>query len=330
MIDWLDSEDIDLLTTGVLALGNFARTDSHCIHLVENNTLVKLLTVLAKNNGVEDDVSLQHALLSTLRNLVIPKPNKSAVIKAGLVETILPMLKIHQPPVVFKLLGTLRMTVDGQGKRVSISKKILRTKCQSSYIEKLAMELLRNHTFIEQLVHWSKFSDFVGVTGESLRLLAWLIKHAYLNKIVYSRKVVESLEAPAPNSETVDRTSLKEFMANEEALDAMIGMLTSQHLVMQNEALVALCIISVIYLRKDNINEDTVHLQDRLIKYNVGKKLAELINKTIDSMTKEIVENLQNFTNILCTSEKLLSHLEQHNITELLKSIPILTEYCTL
>lgn len=116
MEDWLDSDDVDLLTTGVLALGNFARTDSHCIHMVENKTMNKLLEVLAKNNGVKDDVRLQHALLSTLRNLVIPKPNKGAVIQAGLVETILPMLEIHQPPVVFKLLGTLRMTVDGQGK----------------------------------------------------------------------------------------------------------------------------------------------------------------------------------------------------------------------
>lgn len=115
MEDWLDSDDVDLLTTGVLALGNFARTDSHCIHMVENKTMNKLLDVLAKNNGVRDDVRLQHALLSTLRNLVIPKANKNAVIQAGLVETILPMLEIHQPPVVFKLLGTLRMTVDGQG-----------------------------------------------------------------------------------------------------------------------------------------------------------------------------------------------------------------------
>lgn len=200
------------------------------------------------------------------------------------------------------------------------------------FIEKLALELLRNRTLIAQLVHWSKFSDFVGVTGESLRLLAWLIKHAYLNKIVDS----------APNSSInsdLDRSSLNEFMANEEALEAMINMLTSQHLVMQNEALVALCIISVIYLKKDNSsttthiknkNDEIIRLQDRFIKYNVGKKLAELINKTSDSMTKEIVENLQNFTNILRTSEKLVSHLEQHNITELLKSIPILTEYCTL
>lgn len=118
MEDWLESDDVDLLTTGVLALGNFARTDSHCIHMVENKVMNKLLEVLAKNNGVKDDVRLQHALLSTLRNLVIPKPNKGAVIQAGLVETILPMLEIHQPPVVFKLLGTLRMTVDSQGKNI--------------------------------------------------------------------------------------------------------------------------------------------------------------------------------------------------------------------
>lgn len=201
-----------------------------------------------------------------------------------------------------------------------------------NFIEKLALELLRNRTLIAQLVHWSKFSDFVGVTGESLRLLAWLIKHAYLNKIV------DSVPNSSINSD-LDRSSLNEFMANEEALEAMINMLTSQHLVMQNEALVALCIISVIYLKKDNSsttthiknkNDEIIRLQDRFIKYNVGKKLAELINKTSDSMTKEIVENLQNFTNILRTSEKLVSHLEQHNITELLKSIPILTEYCTL
>lgn len=44
--DWLDSYDIDLLTTGVLALGNFARTDSHCIFMVENNIMKKLLGML--------------------------------------------------------------------------------------------------------------------------------------------------------------------------------------------------------------------------------------------------------------------------------------------
>lgn len=146
---WLDASDVDLLTTGVLALGNFARTDTHCIHLVERGIMRKLLIILARNNGIDDDMRLQHALLSTLRNLVIPRPNKQAVIDAGLVETILPMLHIHQPPVVFKLLGTLRMTVDGQ--------------------DLLALELLQNSALLSQLVYWSRASEFASVTGESQR-----------------------------------------------------------------------------------------------------------------------------------------------------------------
>lgn len=48
MEDWLDSYDIDLLTTGVLALGNFARTDSHCIEMVERNVTTKLLGTYTK------------------------------------------------------------------------------------------------------------------------------------------------------------------------------------------------------------------------------------------------------------------------------------------
>lgn len=48
--DWLDSYDVDLLTTGVLALGNFARTDSHCIFMVENNIMKKLLGMFCSND----------------------------------------------------------------------------------------------------------------------------------------------------------------------------------------------------------------------------------------------------------------------------------------
>ncbi|XP_055857046.1 GTPase-GDP dissociation stimulator vimar [Episyrphus balteatus] len=312
MEDWLDSVDIDLLTTGVLALGNFARTDSHCIYMVENKIMNKLLDVLSKNNGVSNDVRLQHALLSALRNLVIPKPNKGAVIQAGLVETILPMLEIHQPPVVFKLLGTLRMTVDGQ--------------------EPLAMELLKNKTLITQLVEWSKSSDYAGVTGESLRLLAWLVKHAYLSKIAYvmNRDGAEpSASAAPPKPPNIDETSLKAFIEIDGTVESMVNMLTSQHLVMQNEALIALCILSVVYLNKKPADSE-IELPEMLIKYELGKKLGELIRKSSDTMTKEIVENLQNFTTLLKTSDKLVSHLDQNNINELLKSIPRLTEYCTL
>lgn len=291
MEDWLDSSDVELLTTGVLALGNFARTDRHCIYMVENRIMHKLLSILAKNNGVDHQMTLQHALLSTLKNLVIPKPNKAAVVEAGLVDIILPMLEIHQPPVVFKLLGTLRMTVDGQ--------------------EKLAQQLLQNEKLIKQLVHWSKTSEFTGVLGESLRLMAWLIKHAY--------HASKDLAA-------ADDTGLRKFVAVEGSVESMVGMLTSTHLVMQNEALIALSILSTTFQNK---NAD-VKLDELMIKAEIGAKLAEQITLNGETMTKEIVDNLQTFIKLLKTSEACEEHLKKHNIDELLKSIPSLVEYCTL
>lgn len=43
MEDWLNSYDTDILTTAALALGNFARTDAHCIEMVERGIATKLL-----------------------------------------------------------------------------------------------------------------------------------------------------------------------------------------------------------------------------------------------------------------------------------------------
>lgn len=49
------------------------------------------------------------------RNLVIPAQNKPVMLADGLLEVVYPMLSIPTFPVVFKLLGTLRMVIDGQG-----------------------------------------------------------------------------------------------------------------------------------------------------------------------------------------------------------------------
>lgn len=43
MIMWLNSKDVDLMSTGILAIGNFARNDSHCIQMVENGLVKTLL-----------------------------------------------------------------------------------------------------------------------------------------------------------------------------------------------------------------------------------------------------------------------------------------------
>lgn len=47
--------------------------------------------------------------------------NKPAVLKAGTLETICPLLESEMHPVQFKLLGTIRMLIDGQGENSSQS-----------------------------------------------------------------------------------------------------------------------------------------------------------------------------------------------------------------
>ncbi|KAJ4445141.1 hypothetical protein ANN_06942 [Periplaneta americana] len=65
------------------------------------------------------------------------------------------MLEIPTFPVVFKLLGTLRMVIDGQGSA--------------------ACKLGRKKDLISRLVTWCGTEDHPGVQGEANRLLAWLI-----------------------------------------------------------------------------------------------------------------------------------------------------------
>lgn len=130
MLVWLNCEDYDLLSTSILALGNFARNDNHCIQMVQNGIAKSLLSkfhfehlhfylnlildLLSKHNTTEKDAKLQYAILSALRNLVILPQNKTPILSQGLIEILYPMLNSEHSHVVFKLLGTLRIAIDGQ------------------------------------------------------------------------------------------------------------------------------------------------------------------------------------------------------------------------
>lgn len=121
LVEWLESIDEDLEITAVLAMGNFARTDAHCKRMVEQGIHRKLLKLLQRNGNQSGDIRCQHALLSALRNLVIPEDNKSLILADGLIDVLYPMLDIPTFPVVFKLLGTLRIVIDGQSKRSQVN-----------------------------------------------------------------------------------------------------------------------------------------------------------------------------------------------------------------
>jgi len=43
MIESLSSEDIELTITAILAVGNFARSDTHCINMMDSGVFLKLM-----------------------------------------------------------------------------------------------------------------------------------------------------------------------------------------------------------------------------------------------------------------------------------------------
>lgn len=81
-----------------------------------NIVIILRIDLLAKHNTIEKDIKVQHAILSALRNLVILPQNKGQILHEGLVRILYPMLNIDHSHVTFKLLGTLRIVIDGQGK----------------------------------------------------------------------------------------------------------------------------------------------------------------------------------------------------------------------
>lgn len=202
------------------------------------------------------------------------------------------MLEIHQPPVVFKLLGTLRMLVDGQ--------------------DALALKLLQNQKLIELLVEWAnKTPDMVGVNSESSRFMAWLIKNGY-----------RSTDGGAQ----AGTDPLKTFVSINGTMDTLVKMLLSAHLVMQNEALIALSLI-VVFLKDQDVELDKI-----LITSNIGQALVDFIQRIseMERTSNEIVENLKTLIGALEKSEEMKKYLNDYNIEEKLQMVPSIKELATL
>uniref|UniRef100_A0A8C0J1V6 Uncharacterized protein n=1 Tax=Chelonoidis abingdonii TaxID=106734 RepID=A0A8C0J1V6_CHEAB len=153
---WLASNHPQLQLTGALAVANFARNDGNCVRMVQLGVVLQLLDLLEQHmdNG---DVSVQHAALSALRNLAIPVANKVQMLEEGVAERIQMLLRSEMAPVQFKLLGTLRMLIDGQ----------------ADTAEMLGQDPL----LINRLVQWCDAQEHAGVRGEANRLLASLLRH---------------------------------------------------------------------------------------------------------------------------------------------------------
>ncbi|XP_071974199.1 rap1 GTPase-GDP dissociation stimulator 1 isoform X1 [Engystomops pustulosus] len=87
-----------------------------------------------------------------------------------------------------------------------------------------AEQLGKNNKLVERLVEWCEAKDHAGVMGESNRLLSALIRHSKSKDVI--RTIVES-----------------------GGIKHLVTMATSEHVIMQNEALVALGLIAALELQ---------------------------------------------------------------------------------
>ncbi|RUS80410.1 hypothetical protein EGW08_011822 [Elysia chlorotica] len=263
-MDWLSAEKEHLQTLGALAIGNFARRDAFCIQLVEKGVVDKLLTILKGTIGQQDSFMLQHAVLSSLRNLAISATNKPHLLSAGVLDTCLSLIHTEHMAVVFKLLGVLRMLIEGQ--------------------EAAAIKLGQERTFLECLTDWCGQAH-AGVKGEATRVMASLVKNSR------SAMVVQNL-------------------VRAEGLGHLVAMATSEHLVMQNEAVMALTIVC-----STALGEAAVALKEADLVDTVSALLKD------PNLPPEMLCNVLSLLKAVLSAENLCDEIGTSGVADIVRSL---------
>ncbi|XP_075697855.1 rap1 GTPase-GDP dissociation stimulator 1-B-like isoform X3 [Rhinoderma darwinii] len=160
---------------------------------------------------------------------------------------------------------------------------------------------------LARLVQWCEAKDHIGVRGEANRLLASLLRHSKSQDVVMAIQKAKGMKY-------------------------LVSMTTSEHAIMQNEALIALAIASAINLEvveesfKESALVSILHkvLQDESmgpeVKYNSMGLLCSLIDS--DDLRKEMeVINLKE------TVEKLRGHNSSNVVKQANKVLQIMEHF---
>ncbi|KAL9957921.1 hypothetical protein ACROYT_G034877 [Oculina patagonica] len=284
-VSWLSSGNQHLEISGCLAVGNFGRTDEHCIKLVEQGVHVQLLQLLAKTTKRENMGRHQQAIFSALKNLAMPVANKSKLVESGCLDVILPLLTTQSPFVQFKVLGTLRMLVTGQAE--------------------VANRIVNSNEHLKTLVRCCETSGHEGVRSEASRMLAVIVKQAKTAEV--SRQIMKC-----------------------GGLAPIVTMVSSEHVIMQNEALIALAVMSstveencypklresgiiqtlIKMIKTEGVNPQTCYnamavLESFSLKEYFRRELEIFgLNKALDNLTTHENENVKKRALIILTRIK--------------------------
>ncbi|KAI8374497.1 armadillo-type protein [Radiomyces spectabilis] len=162
-IDMAKSDSEVVHQCAVYILGNLARTDAHCIDLVENHHLEKLLLSLFQST---ENATFQYAILGCLKHLCLPKHNKAAMGEAGTIDVVAPMLDASKDMLKrnqFLTIGILKMLCAGNYKN-------------AESIISSPVETENEDTPLALVLGFIKRVDDVGAKSEATRILANLVK----------------------------------------------------------------------------------------------------------------------------------------------------------
>jgi len=174
--EWLDrSDNQQLQLTAALALGNVACDEDHGKELMGNldvgPKLLALMDIEVESGEVK--LKLEQAVLGALKNICVSPYTRATLVRQGLVGKLCEMLPklsiVSQQMVIFKLIGTLRLAVDGSGES--------------------ARAVAEDRERLDLLVGWGN-AETQHVRYEISRLMAALVKNGTSQTVL--RNMVES------------------------------------------------------------------------------------------------------------------------------------------
>ncbi|KAI7902649.1 armadillo-type protein [Cokeromyces recurvatus] len=144
----------------VYILGNLARSDEHCIELVEKHHLSQLLLNLYQTT---ENATFQYAILGCLKHLCLPTVNKEMIGNSDCIAIITPvldkdMLKRNQ----FLTIGILKLLVMGNYKN--------------------AKQVIQENNTLSHVISFIKRVDDVAAKSEATRILTNLVKTVWIEK----------------------------------------------------------------------------------------------------------------------------------------------------
>ncbi|XP_050393873.1 rap1 GTPase-GDP dissociation stimulator 1 isoform X1 [Patella vulgata] len=214
---------------------------------------------LLVENGIVEHLLKLLEVLPTDSNMTLLHAALSALRNLAIPASNKPrLLEAGVMPSVLKLANTESMPV--VFKILGVSRMLIDGQ------EEAAKMLGGEKDFLVHVVEWCDVEEHAGVRGEATRLLAWLIKNSKSPEVM--KNIIKS-----------------------DGIQYLVSMATSEHVVMQNEALIALTLIC------STVLEDAA---DQLKEADLAKTVTDILKNS--STLPEILYNTLTLTKTICSA----------------------------